>query len=421
MRNKCSFELSSIFHIKQYMFLIAMSFFIDNSLSNTIENRRHSWYGGASDMIDYRIYSNQEAKKPRKLSTKNAIEVSVKDFFDLLNDKEKAKDVYLRLPLDLQDSCGEVAKEFSSLFTIEQFRCISEVSQEICNALKMDFHEEEDLFYFYQLYGYYDIPVDDLISKQTGKVVETILSDESYLESSKNNGFYVFFYLLRYTFPPELFLKENIIWVNFQSFTNESQTEAKIRITTQFDNHIEYIIDVVKINEEIWVPKIIITDWYRILNMVKGNISLVKEEEIDFLVSDFLHDLNILNEIKRNKKSKLNLVDKRYWQKKSYVISEYYFALHIVYKNNHLMRLLKMDNLYPFVIFPYFTVKHYYDAFGLEYPSVEYFNGRCSWCNRYHVYNQICCSQKEKYNLFQELRENKYKPSFWQSFWQRFK
>ena len=30
------------------------------------------------------------------------------------------------------------------------------------------------------------------------------------------------------------------------------------------------------------------------------------------------------------------------------------------------MRLIKMDNLYPFVIFPYFTVKHYYDMFGLE-------------------------------------------------------
>lgn len=396
------------------LFVFGIFLFVLNSLC------AFDWYGGNSDMIDYRIYYNHEAQKPRKLSTKNAIEVSVKDFFDLLNDKEKAKDVYLRLPLDLQDSCGDVAKEFSSLFTIEQFRCISEVSQEMCNALKMDFHKEEDLFYFYQLYGYYDIPVDDLISKQTGKVVETILSDESYLESSKNNGFYVFFYLLRYTFPPELFLKENIIWVNFQSFTNESQTEAKIRITTKFDNHIEYIIDVVKINEEIWVPKIIITDWYRILNVVKGNISLVKEEEIDFLVSDFLHDLNIIKK-KRNKKSKLNLVDKKYWQKKSYVISEYYFALHIVYKNNHLMRLLKMDNLYPFVIFPYFTVKHYYDMFGLEYPSVEYFNGRCSWCNRYHVYNQICCSQKEKYNLFQELRENKYKPSFWQSFWQRFK
>ena len=169
-----------------------------------------------------------------------------------------------------------------------------------------------------------------------------------------------------------MFLKENIIWVNFQSFTNESQTEAKIRITTKFDTHIEYIIDVVKINEEIWVPKIIVTDWCRVLDKVKGNISLVKEEEIDFLVSDFLHDLNIIKK-KRNKKSKLNLVDKRYWQKKSYVISEYYFALQIVYKNNHLMRLLKMDNLYPFVIFPYFTVKHYYDAFGLEYPSVEYF------------------------------------------------
>lgn len=397
------------------LFVIGIFLFVLNSLC------AFDWYGGNSDKIDYRIYYNQEAQKPRKLSTKNAIEVSVKNFFGLLNDKEKAKDVYLRLPLDLQDSCGEVAKEFSSLFTIEQFRCISEVSQEMCNALKMDFHKEEDLFYFYQLYGYYDIPVDDLISKQTGKVVETILSDESYLESSKNNGFYVFFYLLRYTFPPELFLKENIIWVNFQSFTNESQTEAKIRITTKFDNHIEYIIDVVKINEEIWVPKIIVTDWCRVLDKVKGNISLVKEEEIDFLVSDFLHDLNILKEIKRNKKSKLNLVDKKYWQKKSYVISEYYFALHIVYKKNHLMRLLKMDNLYPFVIFPYFTVKHYYDAFGLEYPSVEYFNGRCSWCNRYHVYNQICCSQKEKYNLFQELRENKYKPSFWQSFWQRFK
>jgi hypothetical protein len=84
------------------------------------------------------------------------------------------------------------------------------------------------------------------------------------------------------------------------------------------------------------------------------------------------------------------------------------------------MRLLKMDNLYPFVIFPYFTVKHYYDMFGLEYTtSVEFFNGingRCSWCNRYHVYNQICCSQKEKYNLFQELRENKYKPGFWDRF-----
>lgn len=169
------------------------------------------------------------------------------------------------------------------------------------------------------------------------------------------------------------------------------------------------------------MPKIIITDWYRILNMVKGNISLVKEEEIDFLVSDFLHDLNILKEIKRNKKSKLNLVDKRYWQKKSFVISEYYFALRIVYKNNHLMRLLKMDNLYPFVIFPYSPINYYYDMFGLEYPSVGYFNRRCSWCNRYHVYNQICCSQKEKYNLFQELRKNKYKPSFWQSFWQRFK
>lgn len=403
------------------LFVIGIFLFVLNSLCADIKTNSFGWYGGDSDMIDYRIYYNHEAQKPRKLSTKNAIEVSVKDFFDLLNDKEKAKDVYLRLPLDLQDSCGEVAKEFSSLFTIEQFRCISEVSQEMCNALKMDFHKEEDLFYFYQLYGYYDIPVDDLISKQTGKVVETILSDESYLESSKNNGFYVFFYLLRYTFPPELFLKENIIWVNFQSFTNESQTEAKIRITTKFDNHIEYIIDVVKINEEIWVPKIIVTDWCRVLDKVKGNISLVKEEEIDFLVSDFLHDLNILKEIKRNKKSKLNLVDKKYWQKKSYVISEYYFALRIVYKKNHLMRLLKMDNLYPFVIFPYFTVKHYYDAFGLEYPSVEYFNGRCSWCNRYHVYNQICCSQKEKYNLFQELRENKYKPSFWQSFWQRFK
>lgn len=398
------------------LFVIGIFLFVLNSLCADIKTNSFGWYGGDSDMIDYRIYYNHEAQKPRKLSTKNAIEVSVKDFFNLLNDKEKAKNVYLRLPLDLQDSCGEVAKEFSSLFTIEQFRCISEVSQEMCNALKMDFHKEEDLFYFYQLYGYYDIPVDDLISKQTGKVVETILSDESYLESSKNNGFYVFFYLLRYTFPPELFLKENIIWVNFQSFTNESQTEAKIRITTQFDNRIEYIIDVVKINEEIWVPKIIITDWYRILNMVKGNISLVKEEEIDFLVSDFLHDLNILKEIKRNKKSKLNLVDKRYWQKKSYVISEYYFALRIVYKNNHLMRLLKMDNLYPFVIFPYFPINYYYDMFGLEYPSVEYFNPRCSWCNRYHVYNQICCSQKEKYNLFQELRENKYKPSFWDRF-----
>ena len=231
MRNK-NFHIFLLNLKTKSLFVIGIFLFVLNSLCADIKTNSFGWYGGASDMIDYRIYSNQEAKKPRKLSTKNAIEVSVKDFFNLLNDKEKAKDVYLRLPLDLQDSCGEVAKEFSSLFTIEQFRCISDIAQDMCNALKMDFHKEEDLFYFYQLYGYYDIPVDDLISKQTGKVVETILSDESYLESSKNNGFYVFFYLLRYTFPPELFLKENIIWVNLQSFTNESQTEAKIRIIT---------------------------------------------------------------------------------------------------------------------------------------------------------------------------------------------
>ena len=124
------------------LFVIGIFLFGLNSLC------AFDWYGGTSTMIDCRIYSNHEAQKPRKLSTKKAIEVSIKDFFDLLNDKEKAKDVYLRLPLDLQDSCGEVAKEFSDLFTIEQFRCISDIAQDMCNALKMDFHKEEDLFYF---------------------------------------------------------------------------------------------------------------------------------------------------------------------------------------------------------------------------------------------------------------------------------
>jgi hypothetical protein len=124
------------------MFLIAISFFIDNSLSNTIENRRHSWYGGNSQMIDYRIYYNHEAQKPRKLSTKNAIEVSIKDFFDLLNDKEKARDVYLRLPLDLQDSCGDVAKEFSSLFTIEQCQDLFSIDEQTKILVPEEFIKE---------------------------------------------------------------------------------------------------------------------------------------------------------------------------------------------------------------------------------------------------------------------------------------